>query len=81
MTDGGGGAETPNIAALPALARLGACETARGPALIGALNHCPIRAGAGVVGRLFTPSDIDAGGSSTRLQLPYLTPIVIDRMA
>ena len=26
-----GGAETPNIAALPALARLGACESARGP--------------------------------------------------
>jgi hypothetical protein len=26
-----GGAETPNIAALPAIARLGACESARGP--------------------------------------------------
>ena len=26
-----GGAETPNIAALPAIARLGACELARGP--------------------------------------------------
>src|SRR4029453_18478417 len=26
-----GGAETPNIAALPALARLGTCESARGP--------------------------------------------------
>ena len=25
-----GGAETPNIAALPAIARLGACESARG---------------------------------------------------
>src|ERR1700722_12425109 len=25
------GAETPNIAALPAIARLGACESARGP--------------------------------------------------
>jgi len=31
MTDGGRGAETPNIAALPAIARLGACESARGP--------------------------------------------------
>ena len=30
MTDGGG-AETPNIAALPAIARLGTCESARGP--------------------------------------------------
>jgi len=27
-----GGAETPNIAALPAIARLGVCESARGPA-------------------------------------------------
>jgi hypothetical protein len=26
-----GGAETPNIAALPAIARLGTCESARGP--------------------------------------------------
>jgi hypothetical protein len=26
-----GGAETPNIAALPAIARLGACKSARGP--------------------------------------------------
>jgi hypothetical protein len=26
-----GGAETPNIAALPTIARLGACESARGP--------------------------------------------------
>ena len=26
-----GGAETPNIAARPAIARLGACESARGP--------------------------------------------------
>ena len=26
-----GGAETPNIAALPVIARLGACESARGP--------------------------------------------------
>ena len=26
-----GGAETPNVAALPAIARLGACELARGP--------------------------------------------------
>src|SRR5450631_2480732 len=26
-----GGAETPNIAALPAIARLGACESTRGP--------------------------------------------------
>jgi hypothetical protein len=26
-----GGAETPNIAALPAIARPGACESARGP--------------------------------------------------
>jgi hypothetical protein len=26
-----GGAETPNIAAPPAIARLGACESARGP--------------------------------------------------
>jgi hypothetical protein len=26
-----GGAETPNIAALPSIARLGACESARGP--------------------------------------------------
>ena len=26
-----GGAENPNIAALPAIARLGACESARGP--------------------------------------------------
>ena len=26
-----GGAETPNIAALPAIARLGACKLARGP--------------------------------------------------
>jgi hypothetical protein len=26
-----GGAETPNIAALPAIARLSACESARGP--------------------------------------------------
>ena len=26
-----GGAETPNVAALPAIARLGACESARGP--------------------------------------------------
>jgi hypothetical protein len=26
-----GGAETPNIVALPAIARLGACESARGP--------------------------------------------------
>ena len=30
MTDGGG-AETPNIAAMPAIAWLGACESARGP--------------------------------------------------
>ena len=79
MTDGGGGAETPNIAARPVLARLGACETARGPALICALNHCPIRGGEVSVGRSFTPSDTDAGGSSTRLQL--LLTITIDRMA
>jgi hypothetical protein len=26
-----GGAETPNISALPAIARLGTCESARGP--------------------------------------------------
>jgi hypothetical protein len=26
-----GGAENPNIAALPAIAQLGACESARGP--------------------------------------------------
>ena len=26
-----GGAETPNIAVLPAVARIGACESARGP--------------------------------------------------
>ena len=26
-----GGTETPNIAALPAIAQLGACESARGP--------------------------------------------------
>jgi hypothetical protein len=26
-----GGAETPNIAALPVIARLGTCESARGP--------------------------------------------------
>ena len=26
-----GGVETPNIAALPAIARLGTCESARGP--------------------------------------------------
>jgi hypothetical protein len=26
-----GGAETPNIAALPAIVRLSACESARGP--------------------------------------------------
>ena len=31
MIDGGRRAETPNIAALPAIARLGTCESARGP--------------------------------------------------
>jgi hypothetical protein len=34
-----GGAETPNIAALPAIARLGTCESARVPTPIGTLSY------------------------------------------
>ncbi len=45
MTDGGG-AETPNIAALPAIARLGAPVNRREvPTPIGALSHCVNRHG------------------------------------
>jgi len=51
-----GGAETPNIAALPAIARLGTCESARGP---DADRHVKLLiqfAVEGVaLGRLFTP--------------------------
>jgi hypothetical protein len=40
-----GGAETPNIAALPAILQLGACESARGiaapPPIIGEANSRP----------------------------------------
>ena len=47
-----GGAEIPNIAALPAIARLGACESARGP---DADQHVKLLIQFAVtLGRLFT---------------------------
>ena len=55
-----GGAETPNIAALPAIARLGTCESARGP---DADRHVKLLIQFAVegspLGRLFTPQKID----------------------
>ena len=53
-----GGAETPNIAALPAIARLGACESARGPDADRRIKLLIQFAVEGVtLGRLFTLKD------------------------
>ena len=56
-----GGAETPNIAALPAIARLGACESARGP---DADRHVKLLIQFAVEGSNKPPATSVAGGSS-----------------
>jgi hypothetical protein len=50
------GAETPNIAALPAIARLGTCESARGPDADRRVKPLIQFAVEGSLGRLFTIS-------------------------
>ena len=52
MTDDGRRGDL-NIAALPAIMRLGACKSARVPTPIGALSY-PICGGGVTLGRLFT---------------------------
>jgi hypothetical protein len=61
-----GGAETPNIAALPAIARLGACESARGP---DADRHVKLLIQFAVEGSL--------SGAYSHFKIGYLPQLVI----
>ena len=63
-----GGAETPNIAALPAIARLGACESARGP---DADRHVKLLIQFAVEGACFG-ADLHQGSHCPRCVWPYV---------